>query len=180
MIPKTNPFPFLLLAIILCISGCGNTERIDPEAIKFFQNGMALIDSEDYDNAIQAFNRALDISPDFADAYEKRGMIWYYKRDFDKASKDYQKALEINPENVGAYNDFGVIHNDNGNYLEARECFDKALELDPGLISAYSNRAVSWKNLGAVDQAITDHDRTNAFEKIALRTEYDADPGWLG
>ncbi|MDR1985725.1 MAG: tetratricopeptide repeat protein, partial [Treponema sp.] len=47
--------------------------------------------------AIEDFNAALRIDPNYAAAYSNRGRAYYYKRMYDRAIEDCTAALRINP-----------------------------------------------------------------------------------
>ena len=51
--------------------------------------------SEDYDNAISAFSKAIEIDAMNADAYIGRGDAYKAKGDYEKAWDDYKKAQEL-------------------------------------------------------------------------------------
>ena len=48
----------------------------------------------DYDRAIADYNKALELDPKDATAYNNRGYAYRQKGDYDKAIADYDKALE--------------------------------------------------------------------------------------
>ena len=50
------------------------------------------------DAALQAFNKALEINPEFALAYNGRGCLYFGNQEYALALADFKKALSINPQ----------------------------------------------------------------------------------
>jgi tetratricopeptide (TPR) repeat protein len=53
------------------------------------------------------FNKALEINPRFAMAYNNRGLAYMEKGQYDNAIADFNKALQINPMLALAYGNRG-------------------------------------------------------------------------
>jgi len=62
----------------------------------YVSQGVAYYKKAQYEQAIAAFNKALEINPRNADAYMGRGRAYELKGEYDKAIADHGKALEIN------------------------------------------------------------------------------------
>ena len=50
-----------------------NANGTVESAENYLNKGNTLLDQEDYESAILAYDKALDLNPDLADAYFKRG-----------------------------------------------------------------------------------------------------------
>ena len=50
------------------------------------------------DLAIQNYNKALELKPDYTDAYNNRGLAYGRKGELDLAIQNYDKALELKPD----------------------------------------------------------------------------------
>ena len=102
----------------------------------WFTQGVSFSKSGRYDQAIQAFSKAIEINPRNTSAYINRGLSWYYKGDYNQAIADYTKALDINPYHADAYNNLAwalAICPDYRlrNGAKAVEVAQKAVELNP-------------------------------------------------
>ena len=61
------------------------------------------------DEAIECYDKALEINPQNADAYYKKGLSLSTIEKYAEAIECYDKALEINPQNADAYYKKGSI-----------------------------------------------------------------------
>ena len=95
-----------------------------------------------YDRAIADFATAIQLKPDYAEAYNNRGFAYYLKGDAERAISDYTRAIELRPNYPKAYNSRGVAYMAHG-YGAAKSVpdFDRAIALKPDFRYAYINRA---------------------------------------
>ena len=68
--------------------------------------GIALKDQGKLEEAIEAYNKALSIKPDYAEAYNNMGNA-LRSRKVEESHRNYKKALSINPDYTEAYNNMG-------------------------------------------------------------------------
>ena len=97
----------------------------------------------DYEGAIADYDRAIEINPQHANAYNNRGIAKNKMGDYEGAIADYDRAIEINPQYTIAYNNRGNTKNDMGDYEGAIADYDRALNIDPKYINAIHNRGVA-------------------------------------
>jgi tetratricopeptide (TPR) repeat protein len=67
------------------------------DADAYINKGLSLYYLGNNDEAIECYDKALEINPQNADAYYKKGLSLYYLGNNDEAIECYDKALEINP-----------------------------------------------------------------------------------
>src|SRR5262245_59240745 len=104
--------------------------------------GETLSGNQQCDRAIADYTAAIELKPDYAEAYNDRGFAYYLKGDFERAISDYARAIELRPNYPKAYNSRGVAYMQGG-YGAAKSVpdFDRAIELKPDFRYAYINRA---------------------------------------
>jgi tetratricopeptide (TPR) repeat protein len=76
-----------------------------------------------------------------ANAYNRRGIIYYTSGKYDDAIKDFNRAIEISPRYTQAYNNRGVAWRNIGEYKKAIEDYSKTLEINPQNAGAYNSLA---------------------------------------
>jgi len=108
--------------------------------------------------ALNDFNQAIELKPDFALAYHERAGIKRIMGDLQGAHFDYRNAIEYDPGFVLAYNNLGSVKILLGDYEGAIELYTKALELDPKMVLALNNRGYARYFLGDLDAALDDFD----------------------
>ena len=145
-------------------------ERIDQNARAEFSEGLAYLNSvsetsslgerkEKHEKAIMHYSRALELKPDYVDAYNARGMIYAMWNKVDLALKDFGRAIKLQPDYFAAYLNRGGVHRNDGRYEQALKDFDKVIELQPSVYVGYSNRGEVYHVKGDFDRAIADYDR---------------------
>jgi tetratricopeptide (TPR) repeat protein len=110
-----------------------------------------------YRQAIEDYDKAIEIKPGYADAYTNRGAAYNGLGNYRQAIEDYDKAIEIKPGYADAYYNRGLAYNGLGNYRQAIEDYDKAIEIKPGYADAYTNRGAAYNGLGNYRQAIENY-----------------------
>jgi len=138
-----------------------------------------------FDQAIEAYAKAIDIRPFYADAYVGLGDAKAAKSDVDGAVAAYQKALEFNPINAKVHVSLGKLYYSEKNlYYESVVAYKKAIDLDPGYLDARMGLAEVYEDKGLYREAIDEYRRvvdadaknTGALYNLALVYEK-VDPG---
>ena len=106
------------------------------------------------DEAIEAFNKALSIKPDYAEAYYNMGVILKKQGKLDEAIEAFNKALSIKPDYAEAYYNMGNALKNQGKLKEAIEAYNNAISIKPDYAEAYSNMGNALQEQGRLDEAI--------------------------
>ena len=77
------------------------------------------------------YNKSIEINPNDATIYLKRGMLLAELKDYKGAKYDYTKVIEITPNNAGAYFWRGMLLVELKEYKGAITDFTKSLEIGP-------------------------------------------------
>ena len=108
----------------------------DPVADPLFQTGMLLITQDDPTAAIEKLNQVIELKPDFAEVWNRRGNAYEVLGDDDRALADYERAIALNPYQFGTLESCGGIWMTRSNYRKAADYFRRALDLNPNLSQA--------------------------------------------
>ena len=126
------------------------------EALEYFNLGMK---STTTNKKIRYFTKALELNPALADAYEKRGFLYYVQEKYDKVIQDFQTYLKVAPVKSEAYRMLGLGYFKSGIYGTAIQNFSQAIEMEPERAAPYANRAEAFRFLGYHDAALRDSTR---------------------
>ena len=120
--------------------GFNQLEQRLNDADAYYNMGIGLQEKNKLEEAIEAYNKALSIKPDYADAYHNMGITLKNQGKLDEAIEAYSKALSIKPNYAEAYNNIGVTLYEQGKLEEAIEVYSKALVIKPDYANAIENR----------------------------------------
>ena len=163
----------------LLLSACGGdsaplaatatpTSQQPTRAKEHFATGFELIQQGNYEEAIEQFDEALSLDPQYAAAYNNRGTAYDDLGLPTRAIQDYDDAIRLNPQYADAYYNRGITYNNvPGQRGRAIQDFDEAIRLDPQHKEAYGNRGSIYTILGQPERAIEDFD-----EVIRLDPQY--------
>ncbi|GAC1626497.1 MAG: hypothetical protein NVS4B7_16320 [Ktedonobacteraceae bacterium] len=111
-----------------------------------------------YEEAIEAYQRALSRSPSDGDALRGMGNALYALERHDKALDAFLRAIQCNPT-PAAYAGLGNVLAKLQRYSEAVAAYDKAIKLDPAVTFNYDNLIQSLTALGRKEEAEQAHTR---------------------
>ena len=97
--------------------------------------------------------KAIELKPDFANAYINLGNVLQDSGKLQEAERSTRKAIELKPDSVKAYINLGNILLKRGKLEEAEETTRKAIELNPDSAQAYLNLGVILNDLGKLEEA---------------------------
>lgn len=119
-------------------------------AADYFALGDYEYDREDYEAAIAAYGRAIELKPDFAQAYNNRAYTYMKIDAYASALPDLDQAIALRPDYVNALINRGDIYNYyyQIDHERAISDYDRVLELDPGNAIACGHRSVAYRSGG--------------------------------
>lgn len=96
-----------------------------------------------FEEALAAFNKALEIDSGDANAWFGRGNTLRSLRRYEESVTSYDKAIDILPKYAAAWGNRGHVLNELGRYQEALESLDKALVLEPNDVAIWGGSVMS-------------------------------------
>jgi tetratricopeptide (TPR) repeat protein len=95
------------------------------------QEAQALVDAGQLE-AAEAMLSSLTLEfPDFAEAWNRRAVLYYLQQRFIEAMADCQQVIGLVPYHFGALHGLGLCHAALGHYPEAIRAFRRALAVQP-------------------------------------------------
>jgi tetratricopeptide (TPR) repeat protein len=119
------------------------------DAETWFQQGLDLEEAgAPVEEAIEAYQKALELNPGAAGALVNLGTIYYRQRNFIDAETYYREAIEADPSYPLAQFNIGNLYDELGRIEDAEGHYKMALELNPQYADAHFNLALLCERQG--------------------------------
>jgi tetratricopeptide (TPR) repeat protein len=183
-------FYLYLTLIVFLIYGCGNKESTpvtdlseatvkeeekekaaltlpnlgSSDAEGYYNFGVDIIKKGDFDLAIQAWNKAVEIDPTMVKALNYLGRAYYTQGMMDEAITAYEKAVKLDSGNPDSYINLGIAYRYNGMIDEAIAEYNKAIELNPFSAIAFDEIGNALAKKEKYDEAIKAYKQAITFD----------------
>jgi tetratricopeptide (TPR) repeat protein len=114
------------------------------------------LESSTANKKIQHLSKAIELDPNLASAYEKRGILYYFQEKYDNVIQDFESYTRLRPEDAEGYRMLGMGYLYKESYDAAIANFTHAMKLDPTLIKALCYRAEAYRLSGEDENAVRD------------------------
>lgn len=129
--------PFILLLLFLTNALIADEHK----AYSFYQMGQKAEQKKNYKKAVEFYNKALKVKPDFYEALNRVALLLTdYLSDYKSAQSYYKKIIKLANQKkntewlIFAYNDLGIMYYKSGEYNKSIEHYILALKLKEKLI----------------------------------------------
>ncbi|MEC4983368.1 MAG: tetratricopeptide repeat protein [Oscillatoria sp. PMC 1068.18] len=139
------------------ISAYTQAIKIKPHPWVYYNRGTVYSREGNNQAAIADFNRALDLKPNYAAAFNNRGNAHFEIGDEDEAIADYSQAVKLESNYTAAYYNRGNAYFNLENYQSAIADYSQAIELAPNLALAYLSRGAAFTERKEYQKAIADY-----------------------
>jgi tetratricopeptide (TPR) repeat protein len=111
------------------------------------------------EEAIEAYDKALELDPNNPGALSRRGIYRLGRGQVERALADCRRAVELEPERGWAHVNLGLCLERQGKMDEAMEAFRRAAQLDPTSYVGHHSLGMRLQNKGQFDEAIAAYRR---------------------
>ena len=98
-------------------------------AEEWYNKGLALNGQQQYEDAIEAFDNAIQINPNNATYWSGKGISFMFIEKYEDALLALDSSIVINPDDSGIWSLKGTILSKLGKFTESKEAFDIAAQL---------------------------------------------------
>lgn len=158
---------------------------LDPRGKFYYDVGSHKVESADirrgwrhyrygeFNQAIAAFNSALEKNPQSAEAYIGLAMAWDDRpgSDYDKAIKYFSKAIELEPKS-GYFWLRGDVWRRRNDCERAVEDYTSAIDKDPTFAVAFTDRGFCYMSMGKYETALADYKKALELIPVDDQTFY--------
>ena len=139
--------------------------KLSPrEPVIAFQKAVSLNQAGLTEQAIESYQAALALNPNYVEAHCNLGNLLKRKGDKSGAIACYERALKIAPQAAQIHYNLGVCHQDHFQPERAIEYFRNAVRLSPTYAAAYNNLGVSLSEAGRAGEAISCYRKAQKLE----------------
>lgn len=130
-------------------SAVSSTESSEDAAIAWFERGCELdADSAKWAVAIEAYEKAIELEPDYADAYCNLGAVRYNQGQRAAARRAFEACLEREADHVEANFNLANVLEEEGDDGGALAHYRRALASDPLYPDLHINLALLYEKIG--------------------------------
>jgi tetratricopeptide (TPR) repeat protein len=116
----------LLLVMATAAPAFGQTNETD-----LINKGMDFYNQDKFEEAIQAYDKVIEINPRNAEAYNNKGTALGVLGKYSEALQAFEKAKTINSSYAEAWYNMGVIFDLQGKYYPAIQAYNEATRINP-------------------------------------------------
>ena len=151
----TEPAPLRVWPLVDLESGAAReTPPGEAAAIAWFEKGCELdVDSRQWAEAAGAYDKAIELDPDYADAYCNLGAVRYNQGQRAAARRAFEACLARNADHVEANFNLANVLEEAGEDEQALTLYRRALAADPLYPDLHINLALLYEKQGSMRPA---------------------------
>jgi tetratricopeptide (TPR) repeat protein len=115
--------------------------------------GTYFFGRQEYDAAIEQFQRATAINREFAPAFNQLGYAYRFAGRYEEAEAALQRYIELLPDQPNPYDSYAELMMKEGRFEESIRNYRIALEKDPQFLISYRGIGYNQLLMGRYDQA---------------------------
>ncbi|MBN1881851.1 MAG: tetratricopeptide repeat protein [Deltaproteobacteria bacterium] len=124
--------------------------------------GAELLLEGNYSEAADEFRTAIEIDPNYSDAYYNLGKVYSHLEDYSSAEEYYITAIEIDPDDARYHYNLAIVYGKMEMLDKSEEEYLYAISIDPFYDKAHNNLGALYVKTGKLEQALAEF--TYAYE----------------
>jgi tetratricopeptide (TPR) repeat protein len=137
---------------------------------------MALLQESRFDEAIEHFEKSLEIEPRSAPHHYALGVVLARKERTDEAIQHYEEALRWDPNLARAHGALGIALDRKGMHDEALKHFRRTIEISPDYVDGLRNLGKALVDRGQYEEGVAAFRKAVAIQPDSAEIRYDL--GW--
>jgi len=151
-----------------------------PTARTFLELGITNNINSEFSEAIDEFKRAIELKPDYAEAYYHMGQAYFSLHRYDESYAAHKNSVKYDPKSADAHFSFGVISYMLGNDKEAIDALKKVLNVDPNHVNAYMKLGNIYLELKQYQDATDTYEKVLKIKSKSAEARYSLGVAYLG
>ncbi|MFC2168980.1 tetratricopeptide repeat protein [Acidobacteriota bacterium] len=116
--------------------------------------GSGYLSLQNFEEALHAFNKALELKQDAAEVCYLKGVSLYRLKRYHDVLEQFEKIMEFPGNKLYAWRLRGIALSELGRYAEAIEAFDKDITLNPDKTASWTDKGIALENLKRHEEAL--------------------------
>lgn len=145
-------------------------------AERSYSQGLAQLSRDDFARALPYFERAVEIAPNYAEAWYQAGFCYGVLGRHNEALKAARQAARLRPDWAAVYVNIGASSFALGQFKDAVEAYRQAVRLDDDDPDTQYSLGLTFNKLNRTDEEVLAYkravalkpDHANAIEKLGL------------
>ena len=121
--------------------------KLKKNAYIFYIYGNIQSKLKDYNEAISSFKNAINLNPNFSEAYNNLANAYKLINNIDEAIKNYNQSIEKDKKNLTAYFNLAVLFKEIKKYRESKKIYENILTID-------KNNTTAKHDLGSIESVM--------------------------
>ena len=141
-------------------------KRLKEYAHEYYLLGnQCITKAHDVRAALANFDKALDLDPEYVDAWVRKGVTYYDSGETEEAERCLNTAVKLNPREFKAVYNRGKLHLINGKTEEALNDLNRATSLKPEHAAAHEYFAEALEKFGDEEAALIHYKIAESLRK---------------
>lgn len=116
--------------------------QMDEASRKDFERAVAMLNDQDYGQAIDILEKVIEKSPGVTAPYIDIAIAYQHIGKSEKAEEHLKTALQLVPDHPVASNEYGLLCRQTGRFDEARGIYEKAITSFPDYYPVHRNLGI--------------------------------------
>ena len=133
-------------------------QEYEDTELDWFCRGSNYYDEGKYKDAIESYKHAIEIKPDYVEAYFSLGVVYTQMGMYQEAVNAHKQAIQINPDLLAAHYGLGLAYFQSGMYQEAIQANNQAIQINPDDAETHLALGVIYILLDDKDAALKEYE----------------------
>lgn len=108
------------------------SQDMQNQAVHLYVDAMMLSEIQDWDQAIQKLNDAIEYAPEFSLAWSFKGDIYQLNEQYEKSADSYEQATKVDPWSFKDFSNLGKVCQILEDFARAVKAYVSACEINTG------------------------------------------------
>lgn len=125
----------------------------NTNAVLANKTGIAYQQLSEFASARKYYEKAIKVNPQYAEAVNNLGTVFYAQKSYRRAVEQYKKALRLEPRSASFLSNLGTVYFARKNYDEALATYQQALAIDPDIFEHHNTVGTTLQDQSVEEKA---------------------------